>query len=185
MSGGRPMSGSDPIRTFVARPASSRSKFTRWPWRSMRNSEPWSASSASTYSERSESETTRPSPVSGSKVRTTPCTVAPGPRWGSARSGLLHLARLEAGGAHVDATRCAVHDGAHLLHIRVPPALRPAVRVAELHAETRLLAADLAHGCHDENSSLPLRTPSASGRSGPVQLAGRTAERSSAAPPAP
>src|SRR5262245_38613466 len=167
MSGGRPMSGSDPIRTLVARPESSRSKFTRWPCRRSRNSEPSSAPVASTYSLRSRSETTRPSPVSGSKVRTTPCTRAPE----SVPSGLLHLACLEAGGAHVDAARCAVDDGPNLLHVRVPASLRPPVRVAELHAEARLLAADLAHGCHER--TLFLRRM---GRDRP----GRTHETSSA-----
>ena len=42
----------------------------------------------------------------------------------------------------------AVHDGADLLHVRVPAPLRAAVRVAEAHAEDRLLAAHVADGCH-------------------------------------
>ena len=44
---GSPMSGSDPMRTAVARPSPSSSKLTRWPWRSIRKIEPSSASAAS------------------------------------------------------------------------------------------------------------------------------------------
>ena len=44
------MSTSEPIRTCMARPAPSRSKFTRWPWRSIRKIEPSSASAARTNS---------------------------------------------------------------------------------------------------------------------------------------
>ena len=63
---GVPMSTSEPRRSRVARPSSSRSKTTRWPWRSMRKTEPSSASAARSYSRRSVSQTTMPSPVPGS-----------------------------------------------------------------------------------------------------------------------
>ena len=42
----------------------------------------------------------------------------------------------------------AVHDGADPLDVGVPSPLRAPVRVADAHAELRLLAADVAHGCH-------------------------------------
>src|SRR3954466_7083876 len=78
-----------------------------------------------------------PSPLPGSKLRTTPCM-----------SGLLNLARLDAAGAHVQPPRRAVDECAHALHVRVPAPVGPAVRVAEALAEDRLLAAQLADGCH-------------------------------------
>src|SRR4051812_26809211 len=138
MSGGRPMSTSAPMRTRVARPEPSTSKLTRCPCRSRRNTEPSRASDASRYSLRVPSVvTTTPSLLPGSKLRTTPCM-----------SGLLDLARLDAAGAHVQPPRRAVDECAHALHVRVPAPVGPAVRVAEALAEDRLLAAQLADGCH-------------------------------------
>src|SRR3954449_8186150 len=96
-------------------------------------------------SARSASLTTTPSPESGSYMRTTPCTRC------SPALRLLHLARLEAGGAHVEPLGTAVDDGPDLLHVRVPAPLGPAVRVADAHAELRLLAAHLADRRHDGN----------------------------------
>src|SRR4051794_34524476 len=59
------------------------------------------------------------------------------------------LAGLEAAGADVDPLRAAVDDRADPLDVRVPAALRAPVRVAHVHAERRVLPADLAHCCHD------------------------------------
>src|SRR3954469_1997540 len=144
-AGGRPRSISEPSRTLVARPSASRSKLTRCPWRSVWKSEPSSASAANARSARSASFTTMPSPEIGSYMRTTPCTTA------DPALGLLHLACLEAGGAHVETLRGAVHDRPDLLHVGVPTTLGPPVRVADAHAELRLLAAHLADRRHDGN----------------------------------
>src|SRR3954452_10262026 len=141
MSGGSPMSTSAPMRIRVAFPEPSTSKFTRCPCRSIRKIEPSSASDASRNSSRLPSvATTTPSPLPGSKLRTTPCM-----------SGLLDLARLDAAGAHVEPSRRAVDDRTDALHVRVPTPVGPAVRVADLLPEDRGLAADLADGCHGEN----------------------------------
>src|SRR6266508_1336399 len=74
----------------------------------------------------------------------TPCTARRSLR-------LFHLARLQAGGADVDPLGAAVHDGADALDVGVPSTLRAPVRVADAHAELRLLAADVAHGCHRDH----------------------------------
>src|SRR4029453_2188674 len=71
----------------------------------------------------------------------TPCTARRSLR-------LLPFARLQAGGADVDPLGAAVHDGANALDVGVPSPLRAPVRVADAHAEPRLLAAAGAHGCH-------------------------------------
>src|SRR5205085_5856688 len=70
---GVPMSTSEPNRSLWARPASLRSKTTRWPWRSMRKTDPVMASVASSYSLRSVSRTRTPSLVPGSYALMTPC----------------------------------------------------------------------------------------------------------------
>src|SRR3954470_5056545 len=70
------MSTSEPMRRRAARPSSSRVKSTRWPWRSIRNTEPLRAFDASSYSWRSVSQSTTPSPVPGSYDLITPCTEA-------------------------------------------------------------------------------------------------------------
>src|SRR6185503_2825945 len=64
-------------RSRVARPAASTSNTTRWPCRSMRNTEPVSASSARSYSVRSRSRSSVPSLVPGSYDLITPCTNPP------------------------------------------------------------------------------------------------------------
>ena len=64
-------------RTFTARPSASSSKLMRGPWRRVSNRECSSAFGAKASSARSVSRTTRPSPESGSYMRTTPCTVDP------------------------------------------------------------------------------------------------------------
>src|SRR4051812_30084634 len=127
----------------------------------MRKIEPSSAPTASTSSSRSVSRTTMPSRVAGSNILIVPCmtlldrsdqAMRPEPthRVGLRRIDIStalrlgDLAGLEAGRAHVDPLRRAVHDRAHPLHVRVPAPLRAPVRVAQLHAEDRLLAAHIA-----------------------------------------
>ena len=72
------------------------------------------------------------------------------PGWGRLRAraagrlrlrtgGFCDLAGLEAGGAHVDPLRRAVHDRADPLDVRVPAPLGAAVRVADAHAEDGFL----------------------------------------------
>src|SRR5918994_7570489 len=61
---------------------------------------------------------------------------------------LLHLPRLDAAGAGLDALRRTVDNGSDTLDVGVPPALGPPVRVADTHAPRRVLAAHLANGCH-------------------------------------
>src|SRR5207244_10517133 len=68
----------------------------------------------------------------------------PGPR--RRLDGLGDLAGLDAGGADVHPLAVAAHEGVDRLDVRVPPAVRPAVRVAELLREVRLLPADLTGG---------------------------------------
>src|SRR3954462_14741511 len=146
-----PKSGSDPARTAVARPSPSRANTTGWPWRSMRKVERSSALAASTTSERSVSTTTIPSRVEGSNIFTVPCiisaldashqaarapvrathdTCAADPHLSDATLRLGDLAGLQARRAHLHALRCAVHDRAHALNVRVPAALRAPMRVA-------------------------------------------------------
>src|SRR4051794_33997924 len=113
----------------------------------MRKIELSSALAASTISARSVSRTTMPSRVAGSNILTVPCMC------GEPASGLDDLAGLEAGRADIDALRRAVDDRAHALHVRVPPPLGAAVRVAEPHPEDRLLAAHVTHGGHPGKAS--------------------------------
>ena len=134
---------------------SSRSKTTRWPWRSMRKTEPSSASGARSYSRRSVSEMTTPSPVDGVvgldhalhdgssvpgqlAVAGRPCWTLP-----ALRHEVQTLTRLVR----------AVDDGPDPLDVRVPAPLGATVGVAHAHAERRLLAAHFAHGCHDDGHS--------------------------------
>src|SRR5204862_1931383 len=63
---GVPMSTSDPRRRRVARFCPSASKTTRWPCRTVRKIEPARASGARSYSLRSVSGASTPSPVPGS-----------------------------------------------------------------------------------------------------------------------
>ena len=51
----------------------------------------------------------------------------------------------------MESLRCTVDERAHPLHVGVPPPLGTPVRVADVHAERRLLAADVAHRCHGVN----------------------------------
>src|SRR5690349_761544 len=62
---------------------------------------------------------------------------------------LLDLAGLDARRAGVEPAGRAVHDGPHTLDVRVPPAAGASVRVADGHAERRLLATHFAYRCHD------------------------------------
>ena len=79
---GVPMSTSEPSRSRVASRRSSRSKTTRWPWRSMRKIEPPSASGARSYSGRSDVGDDHAVAVEGSKDLMTPCTaVAQARQW--------------------------------------------------------------------------------------------------------
>jgi hypothetical protein len=73
-----------------------------------------------------------------------------GPRLAGSVRDLLDLPGLDARRADVDSLGRAVHEGPNTLDVRVPPALRPAVRVADVHAERRLLATHFAHGGHDD-----------------------------------
>src|SRR5579863_5327862 len=72
-----------------------------------------------------------------------------------ARGALGDLARADAAGADVHLLGCAVDDRTHVLDVRVPTTLGATVRERDVHAERRLLTADIADGCHDE--SLPGR----------------------------
>ena len=73
-------------------------------------------------------------------------TLASGPLRGAARaaSRLGDLARTQATGAHVHAHGGRADQGAHALDVRVPTSLGATVRVRDVHAEGRLLAADFA-----------------------------------------
>src|SRR5436190_20821940 len=117
--------------------------------------EPSSALPARSYSPRSVSLTTLPSPVTGSYALTTPCTAVP-----RSVSGFDDLARLDAARAHVNAARRAVHEGADALDVRVPAALRATVRVRHRHAPRRVLPTDFADSCHR-----PTRLPGGTFRS--------------------
>src|SRR5690349_20886708 len=66
------------------------------------------------------------------------------------------LAGLDARGAGVDALRGPVHHGTHGLDVRVPAPLGAAVRVRDVVAEARPLAAHVAVGSHFD-SPLPSR----------------------------
>src|SRR5205823_12768434 len=59
-----------------------------------------------------------------------------------------NIAGLDERGAHVEPRRRPPDDGPHGLDIGVPAAPGAAVRVRDLVAETRLLAADVADGSH-------------------------------------
>ena len=70
--------------------------------------------------------------------------------WYAARSAAHDLAGLQAGRAHGDPTAGAGRDErAHLLHVRVPPAVGAAVGVRDGHAEAGPLAADIADAGHN------------------------------------
>src|SRR5699024_8555832 len=62
--------------------------------------------------------------------------------------GADDLAGLQAGGADVQPLRRPVGHGAHLLDVRVPAPLRPAVGVRDAVAEARGLAADVTRSSH-------------------------------------
>ena len=62
--------------------------------------------------------------------------------------GALDLAGLQAARADVQALGRPVHECADALHVGVPPLGGAAVRVGDLHAEERLLPADVADGGH-------------------------------------
>ena len=66
---------------------------------------------------------------------------------------LVTLPDADAGRADVESLGGAVHDGAHLLDVGIPTTLGPPVGVTDVHSERRLLAADLAHRCHDTPTS--------------------------------
>ena len=58
------------------------------------------------------------------------------------------LTGLDAGGTHVQPPRRLADDRAHALNVRVPAARGAAVRVRNVIAEARPLAAHVAHGSH-------------------------------------
>ena len=190
---GVPMSTSEPSRRRVARPSPSRSKITRWPWRSMpedraRRGRP----AARSYSARSVSRTTIPSPRAGVvrldhalhrigssiRGRVVHATGRLSPIQRRARPGPGAHPRTDHGMAHTTRRRRgigppavgsaatlvtlpalmqpvqtstawrAVHEGPDPLDVRVPAALGAPVRVADAHAERRVLATHLADRCH-------------------------------------
>ena len=57
------------------------------------------------------------------------------------------LAAAQAAGADVDVLRSSVHDGLDALHVRLPAAVGPSVRVADLDAEGNTLVTELTL-CH-------------------------------------
>src|SRR6266511_2956603 len=63
--------------------------------------------------------------------------------------GAAHIVRLDAGGADVAAPRRAALQDLDALDVRVPAARVALVGEAHRHAETRVLAADVADGGHD------------------------------------
>ena len=63
-------------------------------------------------------------------------------------NGAFDLAGLQAARADVQALGRPVHERADALHVGVPPLGGAAVRVGDLHAEERLLPADVADGGH-------------------------------------
>ncbi len=76
-----------------------------------------------------------------------PCQPVSG---GPAAPGWLagDLVGLDARGAHVEPPGRSADDGAHALNVRVPAARGAAVRVRDVVAEARPLAADVADGSH-------------------------------------
>lgn len=68
-----------------------------------------------------------------------------------ALDGALHLACLEARGAHVDPLGGTCNHGTNALDVRVPATLGAAVRVRDGVTEGRSLAADVAVGSHDSS----------------------------------
>ena len=92
-------------------------------------------------------------PVTGTKGRSTAgWTGSPGnrkrPRCDERRALARDLAGLDARGADVQPLRRAAHHGTHALDVRVPAAAGTAVRVGDVVAEARPLAADVAVGSH-------------------------------------
>ena len=75
-----------------------------------------------------------------------------GCRAGRVDRSAADLARLDAGGADLEPLGGAAHHGAHRLDVGVPAAAGAAVGVGDVVAEGRLLAADLANGCHRNRS---------------------------------
>src|SRR5690606_13316074 len=70
---------------------------------------------------------------------------------GGRLDGALHLAGLEARGAHVQALGSPGDHGTHALDVRVPATLGAAVRVRDRVPEGRALATDVAVGSHDDS----------------------------------
>src|SRR6476619_1489681 len=68
--------------------------------------------------------------------------------WALDLEGALDLAGLDAARADVQALGGAGHDRPDLLNVRVPALGGAAVGVGDLHAEERLLPADVADGGH-------------------------------------
>ena len=62
--------------------------------------------------------------------------------------GLLDAAGADAGGADAHTLVHALNHSFHSPKIGIPPPPRHVIRVADVVAETRLLAADIAFHCH-------------------------------------
>ena len=59
------------------------------------------------------------------------------------------LASLDAGRADVQTHGCTIHDGAHLLDVRIPPTDGLLLGPRDVVPEARVLLADVTHGSHD------------------------------------
>src|SRR5439155_25881109 len=69
---------------------------------------------------------------------------------GGRSAGAGDLASLQALRAHVQPARSAVHQRPNALHVRIPPAWGPPMRVRDLHPEPGFLSADVADPCHGQ-----------------------------------
>ena len=70
--------------------------------------------------------------------------------WGSSALPLClrDLSALDAAGANTEALGCAIHQSFHFLQIHVPAPSGYVVRVGDIIAELRPLAANIAYLCH-------------------------------------
>ena len=69
------------------------------------------------------------------------------------------LAAAQAGGANAHLARSAVHARPYRPQVHVPAPLGDVVRVADVVARPRLLAADFTNLCHDYSQSVPQGCP--------------------------
>ena len=103
-------------------------------------------------------------PGSGGQTRAGGSPVGEPPALRCVRGSALDLARLEAGGAHVEPLRGhtgVADEGLDALDVRVPATLGAAVRVRDAVPETGSLAADVAVGSHGESPRSGVRWSSA------------------------